>query len=72
MKKYFFDFNQNQPDESSSESSGPVEKAIQLMRNELRSLYGALSVKELVCNKILTKEIEALERLLSQAEAQHS
>jgi hypothetical protein len=41
------------------------ESALQKIKTELRNWYGSLSVRELVTNKILVKEIETLEHLLS-------
>ncbi len=41
------------------------QEAIQKIKDEIRSWYGSLSVKEIVCNKALITEIEKLERLLA-------
>ncbi len=44
----------------------PTEGAVKKIRDEIRNWYGSLSVKELVSNRLLTEEIERLEKLLAQ------
>ncbi len=41
-------------------------KALEILKTEIRRLYGLLSVKELVSNPELVLEIEILERMLSR------
>ncbi|MBX3032897.1 MAG: hypothetical protein KF865_03165 [Bdellovibrionaceae bacterium] len=38
------------------------------IRDALRKWYGTLSVKEIISNRVLIVEIEALERMLSKRE----
>jgi len=41
-------------------------KALEMLKTEIRRLYGLISVKELVSNPELIIEIEILERMLSR------
>ncbi len=50
---------------NSNTSASSTKGAIQKIKEEIRTWYGSLSVKELMCNRPLVAEIEKLERLLA-------
>lgn len=43
-----------------------ISTAIERIKKEVRKWYGSLSVKEIICNKVLIEEIEKFERMLGQ------